>query len=41
MTDFYDNELISEFVTESRDHLSTIEPDLLLLEHGDIHTDSE
>lgn len=32
MSGFSDDALLMEFVTESREHLSTIEPDLLVLE---------
>src|SRR5208337_1913554 len=36
-----DDNLITEFVTESREHLSTIEPDLLAMEHEGGQTSQE
>ncbi|MBY0451018.1 MAG: chemotaxis protein CheA [Cyanobacteria bacterium] len=41
MTSYSDESLIQEFVTESREHLSTIEPDLLVLEKLGKDTDAE
>ena len=41
MTEYNDDALIAEFVTESRDHLMTIEPDLLSLERGEAQADTE
>lgn len=41
MTEFSDDNLIAEFITESRDHLSAIEPDLLLLEQDESQPDPE
>ncbi|MCA8948732.1 MAG: Hpt domain-containing protein, partial [Planctomycetes bacterium] len=42
MTDDADDlqELINDFVTESREHLSTVENDLLLLEQGNATADT-
>ncbi|MDR3673546.1 MAG: Hpt domain-containing protein, partial [Holophaga sp.] len=36
-----DDNLILEFVAESREHLSTIEPDLLAMEQEGAHTSQE
>lgn len=41
MTEFNDDNLIIEFITESRDHLSAIEPDLLLLEQDESQQNPE
>lgn len=41
MNDFSDEALILEFVTESREHLCAIEPDLLILEREGDATDAE
>lgn len=41
MTEFNDDALIAEFVTESREHLATIEPDLLALEQDSTQPDAE
>lgn len=41
MSTFTDDNLLQEFVAESRDHLSTIEPDLLMMEQQGENTDSE
>ncbi|MBI2421983.1 MAG: chemotaxis protein CheW [Candidatus Hydrogenedentes bacterium] len=35
MNEMFDDGLVSEFIAESRDHLDTIEPDLLALESGE------
>ncbi len=41
MSDFSDESLLQEFVAESQEHLSSIEPDLLMLEKEGENVDSE
>jgi len=41
MSDFTDENLLQEFVAESREHLSSIEPDLLTMEREEKNTEPE